>query len=196
MHTEWAQAAGQLGCLGTAWGCATARPQAHGRQAGTCMHASWRSCARWQAREDPVQQLVHTCTQHAAGAHLVQADPAACAALDMDEAVDLFCTRHPGTSPVSALAQLLLQARQGEAAQLGHAEQTLALLRSDLRAAGAIRQQLQARLAARERELGNLQNQARLAVRDLGPQKAAPHRCQACTWAHLAAAEGCKWHPM
>ena len=75
--------------------------------------------------------------------------------------MELFCTRQPGTSPVSALAQLLLQTRQNEAAQLSHAEQTLALLRSDLRAAGAGRQQLQNRLAARERELGQLQNQVR-----------------------------------
>ena len=76
--------------------------------------------------------------------------------------MDLFCTRHPGTSPVSALAQLLLQARQAEAAQHSHAEQTLALLRSDLRAAGAARQQLQSRLSSRDREVGQLQNQARL----------------------------------
>ena len=80
----------------------------------------------------------------------------------MRDAVDIFCARHPDTAPVSALAQLVLQARQAEGDQLRHAEQTIALLRSDLRAAATARQQLQARLAAKERELGHLHNQARL----------------------------------
>ena len=80
-------------------------------------------------------------------------------ALEMGDAVDLFVARHPETSRVAALAQLLLQLRQTEAQQLSQAERSLGLLRSDLRAAAAGRQQLQNKLGGKERELGQLQNQ-------------------------------------
>ena len=88
----------------------------------------------------------------------------ATAALDMGDAVELFVSRHPETSPVAALAQLLLQLRQSEAQQLSQAERSLALLRSDLRAAAAGRQQLQNKLASKDKELGLAQNQARSAL--------------------------------
>ena len=73
--------------------------------------------------------------------------------------MDHFVARQPETSRVAALAQLLLQLRQTESQQLSQAERSLGLLRSDLRAAAAGRQQLQNKLAAKERELGQLQNQ-------------------------------------